>query len=104
MWEQLELAAQMQQYWADNQVSVTVTFKPEEAKDIKYALELYEVRLKGVSFLPTRHNYVQPPYETITKAQYESYAPKVTPITAENGSSIVVDQLDRFCDGGTCVV
>ena len=30
MWEQLEMAAQYQHYWADNSVSITVTFKPEE--------------------------------------------------------------------------
>ena len=51
MWEQLEIAAQYQHYWADNSVSVTVTFKPEEAPQIKNALELYETRLKAVSFL-----------------------------------------------------
>jgi isochorismate hydrolase len=32
MWEQLEIAAQYQHYWADNSVSITVTFKPEEAE------------------------------------------------------------------------
>ena len=39
MWEQLEIAAQYQHYWADNSVSVTVTFKPEEASQIKNALD-----------------------------------------------------------------
>lgn len=101
MWEQLELAAQMQQYWADNQVSVTVTFKPEEAKDIKYALELYEVRLKGVSFLPLKdHGYVQAPYETITAEEYEERIRGVTPIRSE----ISHDQTERFCDGDVCVI
>ena len=68
MWEQLEIAAQYQHYWADNSVSVTVTFKPEESSQIKSALELYETRLKAVSFL--RHEetgYEQAPYEAITK-------------------------------------
>src|SRR5579859_477425 len=77
MWEQLELAAQMQQYWADNQVSVTVTFKKSEAKDIKTALQLYETRLKSVSFLPLLeeyHGYVQAPYQKITKEEYEAYS------------------------------
>ena len=103
MWEQLEIAAQMQQYWADNQVSVTVTFNPEEAKDIKYALELYEVRLKGVSFLPaTDHGYAQAPYETITSEEYDRRMEGVTPISME--SEIVHDQTDRFCDGDACVI
>ena len=51
IWEQLEIAAQYQHYWADNSVSITVTFKPEEAEQIKDALEMYETRLKAVSFL-----------------------------------------------------
>ncbi|NJL53682.1 hypothetical protein HC928_00045 [bacterium] len=38
MWEQLELAAALQQYWADNQVSVTVTFGKHEAHDINMPL------------------------------------------------------------------
>ena len=35
LWEQLQMAAFVQKYWADNQVSCTVTFDPEtEGKDI----------------------------------------------------------------------
>ena len=51
MWEQLEIAAQYQHYWADNSVSITVTFNDDEAHQIKDALEMYETRLKAVSFL-----------------------------------------------------
>jgi len=104
MWEQLELAAKLQYYWADNQVSVTVTFKPEEAKDIKSALEMYETRLKGVSFLPLKnHGYKQTPYEAITEAQYDEMVSKVSelrlaPVLATH------DTVERFCDGDTCVV
>ena len=69
MWEQLELAALAQEYWADNQVSVTVTFDPEtEGKDLDKALDLYQYRLKGVSFLPKRDlsgDYRQLPYEKV---------------------------------------
>lgn len=81
LWEQLEIAAQYQYYWADNSVSITVTFKPEEADQIKPALELYETRLKAVSFL--RHEetgYVQAPYEAITKKKYEKMISKIEPI------------------------
>jgi ribonucleoside-triphosphate reductase (thioredoxin) len=66
IWEQLENTAKYQQFWSDNSVSVTITFKPEEAGDIKNALELYEDRLKSVSFLPlSEHGYKQAPYEAI---------------------------------------
>lgn len=102
IWEQLELAAQLQQYWADNQVSVTVTFKPEEAKDIKYALELYEIRLKGVSFLPLEdHGYAQAPYETITEGEYNDMVSQITPIDTTDA---VHESTAKFCDGEVCVI
>ena len=54
MWEQLEIAAQFQHFWADNSVSVTVTFKPEEADQIQTALEMYESRLKFTGSISTQ--------------------------------------------------
>ena len=72
MWEQLALAAGMQYWWADNSVSITVTVHPEEMKDLPRALELYEGKLKSVSFLPLQdHKYEQAPYEEITKKEYD---------------------------------
>ena len=52
MWEQLQLAALLQRYWADNQVSCTVTVDPSEFKDLERALEYFQYELKGISFLP----------------------------------------------------
>ena len=103
MWEQLEIAAQYQHYWADNSVSITVTFKPEEAKDIKTALEMYETRLKAVSFLRYEETgYVQAPYEPITKEQYEQMIKNVTPVqrfhTDEGGAGT------KYCDGDNCTI
>ena len=102
MWEQLEIAAQYQHYWADNSVSVTVTFKPDEADQIKDALEMYETRLKAVSFLKYEETgYEQAPYEPITEEQYNELAAKITPITrfdAEGGSGT------KFCDGESCTI
>ena len=103
MWEQLEIAAQYQHYWADNSVSITVTFKPEEANDIKTALEMYETRLKAVSFLRYEETgYVQAPYEPITKEQYEEMSKNITPVqrfdTNEGGAGT------KFCDGDNCTI
>ena len=73
IWEQVQNAADYQRYWSDNQVSITVTFRPEEAGDIVHVLEAYEDKIKGLSFLPLRnHGYKQPPYEEITKERYEA--------------------------------
>lgn len=102
MWEQLELAAQMQQFWADNQVSVTVTFNPGEAKDIAHALEMYETRLKGVSFLPIEdHGYEQAPYETISQDKYLELVQGITEIDTTNAQH---ESTARFCDSDMCVV
>ena len=103
MWEQLEIAAQYQYYWADNSVSVTVTFKPEEASQLKYALEMYETRLKAVSFLKYEETgYKQAPYEPITQQEYEKALKKITPIqrfyTEEEGAGT------KFCDGESCTI
>ena len=104
MWEQLELAAQLQAYWADNQVSVTVTIKPEEADGVSHALSMYENRLKSVSFLPlSDHQYEQAPYEEITEEEYTKLAGrlkkvKLNPVEEEDRV------IDKFCDGDSCVI
>lgn len=102
MWEQLEMAAQYQAYWADNQVSATITFTPEEAKDIKNALELYETRLKGISFLPLMdHKYEHAPYQTITKEEYEIANSKIKKYDL---NKITNDLVDKFCSNDTCEI
>ena len=102
MWEQLENTAQMQYYWADNQVSVTINFNEEEAKDIQKALELYESKLKSVSFLPiSKHGYKQAPYEPITKKEYEEKQSVLKPFKFTSNTH---DSDDEFCDSGKCLV
>lgn len=102
MWEQLENAAAIQSVWADNQVSVTVTFRPEEAGDIQHALELYETRLKSVSFLPLlEHGYVQAPYQTITEPEFDEAVANLKPINFKSASHEVTD---AYCDGDLCVI
>lgn len=106
MWEQLELAAFLQEHWADNQVSSTVTFNPEEAKDIGRALDYYQYRLKGVSFLPKCQpgTYAQMPYEKISEEVYQS---KIRLSVPNKGSNAVLPsgdmEIERFCDGDACL-
>jgi ribonucleoside-triphosphate reductase len=106
IWEQLEIAAQMQQYWADNQVSVTVTFNKEtEGKSIKPALELYETRLKSVSFLPLQdHKYKQAPYQEITEQEYEEYTSQLKPMNFKKEIVENIEQGGKFCDGDSCLI
>ena len=72
IWEQVKNAVDFQRFWADNNVSITVTFKESEADQISSILEAYEDTLKAISFLPLKeHGYEQAPYEEITKEKYE---------------------------------
>lgn len=100
MWEQLELVAQMQYWWADNQVSATVTFDEEEKHDIRHALELYETRLKSISFLPLQdHGYAQAPYITISQEEYELSSGRILPLRIFGDRH---DTVDAYCDGDRC--
>ena len=102
MWEQLENAADIQKYWSDNAVSVTVSFSEEEASKIKDALEMFEDKLKGVSFLPKEnHGYEQAPYISITKEEYEEMFSDLEKIKIKE---VVHDQTEKFCDGVTCEI
>lgn len=102
MWEQLENAAAIQSCWADNQVSCTIKFKPEESSSIRYALELYETRLKSISFLPvSNHGYEHAPYQPISKEEYESALIGLKPIDFSISSHEVTE---KFCDGASCTI
>jgi adenosylcobalamin-dependent ribonucleoside-triphosphate reductase len=106
MWEQLGMAAFMQRYWADNQVSCTVTFKKHEADQIKFALDLYQYQLKGVSFLPMLESgttYRQMPYETITAKKYDEILEKLKPLKLRGIHGEEAD-VEKFCSNDSCEI
>lgn len=103
IWEQVANAVAYQRFWADNQVSITVTFSADERDDIKHTLELYEDALKGISFLPLEdHGYIQAPYEAITQEQYLAMCRGLHTIDMNS----VAEQgiVPKFCDGDTCTI
>jgi len=103
IWEQAENAAAYQRYWSDNQVSITITFKKEEAKEIKYVLEAYEDKLKSVSFLPIKeHGYEQAPYEEITKEKFEEMVVNIKPLFLDETQDRVIGE--RYCDSDRCTI
>jgi len=104
IWEQVALAAFIQKWWADNQVSCTVTFKPEEAKEIPAILEYYKYDLKAISFLPKveRGAYAQMPYEAITKEEYMKRYVSTKPFSVGTVSQDSKPEL--YCDSEKCVV
>ena len=107
MWEQLAQAAFMQKYWADNAVSVTVTFDPEkEGKDLQRALDFYQYQLKGVSFLPRLKSgvYQQMPYEKITKEKYEILISKLKPLNFNAMSGTTDAEIEKYCNNDVCTI
>ena len=102
IWEQVKNVVDYQRFWADNNVSVTVTFKPEEVQDIPSILQAYEDTLKAISFLPLNDSgFEQMPYEEITPEVYEIRSqlslPDFTPLTTPASGT-------RFCDGDSCLL
>jgi adenosylcobalamin-dependent ribonucleoside-triphosphate reductase len=121
MWEQLEMAAFLQENWADNQVSCTVTFDQEkEGGDIAAALNHFQYRLKGISFLPTlkiplnteenvklvraKEQYPQMPYSPITKEEYTDMVKNIKSIAWRNLKAETTSGSDKFCDGASCTI
>jgi hypothetical protein len=102
IWEQFELAAAMQAKWSDNQVSITVTVRPNEAADLPRALSMYEKRLKAISFLPIdpSKTYKQAPYEAITKRQFTQMTKKLKKVKLNTEDQVE----ERFCDGDICTL
>ena len=118
MWEQLSLAANMQRWWADNQVSCTITFNPAtEGKHIASALDYFQYQLKGISFLPKCDYgaYPQMPYEEITGQQYTEKAAKLRTLNLDTDSEHLLLRVrdnskviaedpkpENYCDSDTC--
>jgi hypothetical protein len=100
----MSLAAFAQKYWADNQVSCTVTFDPiTEGNQIEYALDYFQYQLKGISLLPRAEAgaYAQMPYEAITAEEYQNSIEQLSRLTFGRirGEEVVVE---RFCDSDVC--
>jgi len=103
IWEQFANAADMQRHWADNQVSCTVTFREDEARDIQSCLEVYETSLKAISLLPIKdHGYKQAPYIEITEGEYEQMVARIGPLHLNTQATHDATAEDKFCDGDTC--
>ncbi len=106
IWEQFANAVDMQHYWADNQVSITITFNEHEKSQIARALSCFDTRLKGVSLLPLEdHGYIQAPYTPAPREEIEQYQSTLLPLDfstlteeGENADS------NKFCDSSGCAI
>ncbi len=81
IWEKTSLAATCQRFWSDNSVSVTITFRPEEANEIPAVLRAFDGQLKTVSFLPTtNHIYPQAPYQRVSRKEWDAMRARIRPV------------------------
>lgn len=106
IWEQFKNAADMQYYWADNQVSITVTFKAEEADQIARCLSAFDNQLKGISLLPlSDHGYAQAPYTPAPRDEVLAYKATLLPINfgkmTDEGMNA---DANKFCDSTGCEI
>ena len=70
-WEQVMLVNLLQQEWADNMVSCTVSFRRDFQPELEPLLAMFAPRTKSVSLLPLDdHHYEQLPYEEVPRAEY----------------------------------
>ncbi len=99
---QLELVKKIQTNWSDSAVSVTVYYKKEELDDIRDWMRInYTGCIKSVSFLLHRdHNFIQAPYEEITKEEYEQRSKAIKPIEAVQAGETITEE----CQGNACPV
>jgi len=108
IWEQLNLASFLQKYWADNQVSCTVTFKKEtESNQLSSALNYFQYNLKGISFLPQLENntaYQQMPYEEINEKEYIKMLENIKfDKLNKKFTKVEIEKLGaNFCDSDSC--
>lgn len=103
--DQLELVKKIQTLWADNAVSVTVYYKPEELSSIRaWMRDNYKDSIKSVSFLlHSEHGFKQAPYEEITKDRFELLQALLNPVVPiTSNSSELLDGIE--CVGGVCPV
>jgi ribonucleoside-triphosphate reductase len=102
--DKVGVAVLLQHWWADNQVSCTASFRPEEGDQIEGLLAENDRKLKGISFLPLVQEkaYPQMPYEAITREAYARMAGSLRPVVwPEDGTHA---EEERGCEGGLCSV
>lgn len=101
--DQFERQRQVQEAWADNAVSATLSFDPEtEREELAKCLGEYVPYLKSTSCLAkSGHGYVQAPYEACSQEDYEKMYAQINhahPLT--KGGEIEVDE----CTSGACPI
>lgn len=110
IWEKAQLAVMAQKFWADNMVSVTVSFDSKrEADQIAPLLRSLQGVLKSVSFLPIDSagtTYAQAPYEPVDEGvavQMQSRVGKLN-TDALYGVGNMDGVGEKFCTNDSCTL
>lgn len=108
VWEKMALAALLQEFWSDNSVSATFSFREDERLEIGPAIKAFEGKLKTLSFLPPKEttHYEQMPYGECTDAEFEAMVKAIKPLdrsvlygeTAEDAVG------EKFCNNDVCLL
>lgn len=107
IFEKINLASEAQRHWADNAVSATISFdKKLEAEYIPTVLNMYEGKLKTISFLPMGNDvYQQQPYTEISEEEYNSYIGKLQQIEMAEAYLNGADaEGERYCSTDVCEI
>lgn len=81
IWQKVSLAAECQRNWSDNAVSVTATFRPEEAAELPDLVRVFEGKLKSLSFMPVVDGeapFQQMPYSKVSEAEFAELRANIT--------------------------
>jgi adenosylcobalamin-dependent ribonucleoside-triphosphate reductase len=107
IFEKINLASEAQRHWADNAVSATISFdKKLEAEYVPTVLNMYEGKLKTISFLPMGNDvYQQQPYTEISEEEYGSYIGRLQPIDMDDAYLNGADaEGERYCSTDVCEI
>jgi hypothetical protein len=100
--EQFDRQRAVQEYWADNAVSATLSFNAETERDILAdCLKTNVPHLKSTTVLSKSHAYPQAPYEAIDQDTYNALSSEIRndhPLV--RGSDFEMEE----CAGGVCPV
>ncbi|MFC8099411.1 ribonucleoside-triphosphate reductase, adenosylcobalamin-dependent [Streptomyces sp. NPDC057363] len=97
--DMLNVQAMYQELWADQAVSYTINVDPKKytADDLAGALKPYLPKLKGTTVFPEM-SFDQPPYERITKDEYEALIANIRDDESTDTS------YDEICASGACPI
>lgn len=111
VWEKAELAAFTSRWWADNAVSVTVSFRPDEAEQIGPILRSKAGQFKTISFLPLQgegeSTYPQAPFGHISEVEAVKLRKKLKTVdlAAIYDSGKTADAAgEKFCNNDSCEI